>query len=72
MASEQIVLALGLFRLKNPIENPDFIERLNAKNPQNRIGKPFELKGAAALLCSDASSYMTGQNVCVDGGWSTW
>ena len=54
------------------IENPDFIERLNAKNPQNRIGKPFELKGAAALLCSDASSYMTGQNVCVDGGWSTW
>ena len=57
---------------KTQIENPDFIERLNAKNPQNRIGKPFELKGAAALLCSDASSYMTGQNLCVDGGWSTW
>lgn len=53
-------------------ENPEFIKRLNAKTPLNRIGKPYELKGAAALLCSDASSYMTGQNICVDGGWSVW
>ncbi|MDK9696777.1 MAG: SDR family oxidoreductase [Siculibacillus sp.] len=53
-------------------ENPAFIERLAGKNPLNRIGKPFELKGAAALLCSDASSYMTGQNISVDGGWTAW
>lgn len=53
-------------------ENPAFIERLGGKNPLNRIGKPFELKGAAALLCSDASSYMTGQNISVDGGWTSW
>ncbi|HLO78455.1 MAG TPA: SDR family oxidoreductase [Magnetospirillum sp.] len=51
---------------------PDFIARLGAKNPQGRIGKPHELKGAAALLCSDASSYMTGQNISVDGGWTAW
>lgn len=53
-------------------ENPQFIERLSAKNPLGRIGKPHELKAAAALLCSDASSYMTGQNICVDGGWAVW
>lgn len=53
-------------------ENPAFIERLAGKNPLNRIGMPFELKGAAALLCSDASSYMTGQNISVDGGWTAW
>lgn len=53
-------------------ENPDFIARLAAKNPLNRIGRPHELKGAATLLCSDAGSYMTGQNVCVDGGWAVW
>src|SRR5690606_30657164 len=53
-------------------ENPAFIERLSAKHPLGRIGKPHELKAVAALLCSDASSYMTGQNVCVDGGWAAW
>lgn len=53
-------------------ENPDFIARLNAKNPLNRIGNPHELKGVAALLCSDAGAYMTGQNICVDGGWAVW
>lgn len=53
-------------------ENPDFIARLAAKNPLNRIGNPHELKGAAAMLCSDAGSYMTGQNVCIDGGWAVW
>ncbi len=53
-------------------ENPEFITRLGKKNPLGRIGYPHELKGVAALLCSDASSYMTGQNICVDGGWSVW
>ena len=52
--------------------SPAFIERLSAKNPLNRIGRPHELKGAAALLCSDAGSYITGQNICVDGGWAIW
>lgn len=53
-------------------ENPEFIQRLCGKNPLNRIGKPYELKGAAALLCSDAGAYITGQNICVDGGWGVW
>lgn len=49
-----------------------FMEKLGSKNPMNRIGQPEELKGAVALLCSNAGSYMTGQNVCVDGGWTIW
>lgn len=53
-------------------ENPDFVDRLKAKNPLNRLGTPHDLKGAAALLCSDAGAYITGQNICVDGGWAVW
>ena len=53
-------------------QHPVFKERLCNKNPMGRVGKSFEIKGAVALLCSDASSYMTGQNICVDGGWSVW
>lgn len=53
-------------------ENPAFIERLAGKNPTGRIGTPYEVKGAAALLCSDASSYLNGQNISVDGGWTIW
>ncbi len=52
--------------------HPEFITRLSAKNPLGRVGVPHEIKGAAALLCSDASSYMTGQNISVDGGWTVW
>ena len=53
-------------------ESPEFIRRLSEKNPMNRIGNPHELKGAALLLCSNAGSYITGQNLRVDGGWSIW
>lgn len=49
-----------------------FMERLSAKNPMNRIGQPDDLKGAVALLCSDAGSYITGQDLHVDGGWGVW
>src|SRR5208283_5021594 len=49
-----------------------FMQRLASKNPMNRIGQPEELKGAVALLCSDAGSYITGQNLHVDGGWGVW
>lgn len=62
----------GSFPRPSIQKDVDFMKRLSEKNPLNRIGQPHELKGAVALLCSPASSYMTGQNICVDGGWSIW
>jgi NAD(P)-dependent dehydrogenase (short-subunit alcohol dehydrogenase family) len=50
----------------------EFMQRLASKNPTDRIGRPDDLKGAVALLCSDAGSYITGQDIHVDGGWGVW
>ncbi|MFQ5732052.1 MAG: SDR family NAD(P)-dependent oxidoreductase [Planctomycetaceae bacterium] len=51
---------------------PVMVERLCRKSPMSRMGLPHELKGAALLLASDAGSYITGQNLIVDGGWTAW
>jgi gluconate 5-dehydrogenase len=51
---------------------PEFLGRLEDRIPMKRIGRPEELKGAIALLASQAGSYITGQNLVVDGGWTAW
>lgn len=47
-----------------------FIERLNANTCLGRIGRVGELAGALLFLASEASSYVTGQTIVVDGGWT--
>jgi NAD(P)-dependent dehydrogenase (short-subunit alcohol dehydrogenase family) len=50
----------------------EFKARLTSKVPLSRIGEPDELQGPLLFLASDASSYVTGINLAVDGGWTAW
>jgi gluconate 5-dehydrogenase len=50
----------------------EMVERLKTKSPMKRMGVPHELKGPLLMLVSDAGSYITGQNLLVDGGWTAW
>lgn len=65
-------LTPGPFPNITPASDMAFIGRLSAKTMMKRTGKAEELNGALLLLASDASSFMTGTNIVVDGGMTTW
>ncbi len=53
-------------------QGDDFVMRLSALIPMGRMAVSDEYRAAVQFLCSDASSYMNGQNVVMDGGRSVW
>ncbi len=58
----------GIFR----DQDPKFVSKFLKRTPLGRMGTEEDLVGACIYLATDLSKYVTGQNIIVDGGWSTW
>jgi len=50
---------------KDPVRSAELLDRI----PMGKWGMPEDLKGAVVFLASEASAYVTGHTLCVDGGW---
>ncbi|KAA3602984.1 MAG: SDR family oxidoreductase [Calditrichaeota bacterium] len=77
-ASENIrVNAVAPWYIKTPLaeqvlQDKEYLESVLDRTPLNRIGEPSEVASTVAFLCMNASSYITGQCLAVDGGFSVY
>lgn len=53
-------------------QDEEFVARYEALTPLGRMGEEADFRGVTTWLASDASSYVTGQVIAVDGGWTAW
>jgi len=58
----------GVFRQ----QGSSFVEQYSQRTPMGRMADESELAATAVFLASDGASYITGQNIGVDGGWTAW
>lgn len=52
-------------------QHPSFVSHYNAKVPMGRMGNPDDIAPAVSFLLSDEAKYITGQNLIIDGGWTS-
>ncbi len=69
------VNAIAPWFIETPLTEPllnnlDFLDQVQARTPMGRVGQPEEIAGLAAFLCMPTASYITGQCIAVDGGFT--
>lgn len=75
LAKENITvncISYGPFPNSDTVKDPLFLKNLADKTMLKRIGKPEDVASSVFFLSLDESSYITGQNIVVDGGWTSW
>jgi len=65
-------ISFGPFPNKNNVKDEKFLKALANKTFLKRVGNPKEVSAAVFFLSLDENSFLTGQNIVVDGGWTSW
>lgn len=58
------------FCLSQVLSDKEYLKKVYDRTPLGRLGDPSEVSSLVAFLCLPASSYITGQIICIDGGMS--